>query len=114
MPAHAYDIRPGRVASASMVKVTVLYGPPADPAAFEDYYAGKHLPLAGKMPDVARFEASRVTATPDGGAPPYYRIAEVWYDSQEAMQASMSSPEGRATVADIGNFATGGATVVIS
>jgi uncharacterized protein (TIGR02118 family) len=28
-----------------MVKLTVLYGPPDDPAAFEDHYAGTHVPL---------------------------------------------------------------------
>jgi len=32
----------------------------------------------------------------------------------EDLQASMSSAEGQATVADIGTFATGGATVVIA
>jgi uncharacterized protein (TIGR02118 family) len=97
-----------------MVKVTVLYGPPTDPAAFEDYYASRHLPLAAKMPNVRRFEASRVVGTPDGGEPPYYRIAEVWFDSEQDLQASMSSDEGQSTVGDIPNFATGGATVVVS
>jgi uncharacterized protein (TIGR02118 family) len=97
-----------------MVKVLVLYGQPADPAAFEAYYAETHLPLAAKMPHVARFEASLVVGTPDGGDPPYYRIAEVSYASQEDLQASMGSAEGRATVEDIENFATGGATVLIA
>jgi uncharacterized protein (TIGR02118 family) len=97
-----------------MVKVTVLYGPPTDPGAFEDHYANTHVPLAGKMPNVARFEAGRVIATPDGSEPPYFRIAELWFESQDDLQASMSSPEGRETTGDIANFATGGATVVIS
>jgi len=97
-----------------MVKVTVLYGPPSDPGAFEDYYANSHLPLAAKMPSVRRFEAGRVIGTPDGSEPPYYRMAELWFDSQEDLQSSMSSPEGQATVADIPKFATGGATVVIT
>jgi uncharacterized protein (TIGR02118 family) len=96
-----------------MVKVTVLYGPPADPAAFEDHYANTHVPLAAKMPNVRRFEASRVIGTPDGGDPPYYRLAELWFDSQESLQEAMGSPEGQATVADISNFATGGATVLV-
>ena len=96
-----------------MVKVTVLYGPPADPAAFEDHYANTHVPLAGKMPNVKRFEATRVLGTPDGGEPPYYRIAELWFDSQDDMRAAMGSEEGQATVADIPNFATGGATVLV-
>ena len=97
-----------------MVKVTVLYGPPEDPAAFEDYYAGTHLPLAAKVPDVRRFEASRVVGTPDGSEPPYHRIAELWFDDAAGMEASMGSEEGRAAVDDIPNFATGGVTVVVS
>jgi uncharacterized protein (TIGR02118 family) len=97
-----------------MVKITVLYGAPTDASAFEAYYADTHLPLAAKMPKVQRFEASQVVGTPDGSDPPYYRIAEVLYASEEDLRASMDSDEGRATVADIPNFATGGATVLIS
>jgi uncharacterized protein (TIGR02118 family) len=41
-------------------------------------------------------------------------MAEVWFDSEQDLQASMGSDEGQATVADIPAFATGGATVVIS
>jgi uncharacterized protein (TIGR02118 family) len=97
-----------------MMKITVLYGHPTHPGAFEDYYANTHLPLAAKIPDVARFEASRVVGTPDGSEPPYYRIAELWFESQETLEGAMGSPEGQETVADIPTFATGGATVVIS
>jgi uncharacterized protein (TIGR02118 family) len=97
-----------------MVKVVVLYGPPSDTAAFEEHYANTHLPLAAKMPGVKRFEASRIVGTPDGSEPPYYRMAEVCFDTTQDMQASMSSEEGRATVEDIGSFASGGATVLIS
>jgi uncharacterized protein (TIGR02118 family) len=97
-----------------MVKIVVLYGPPTDPAAFESYYANTHLPLAAKMPNIERFEAGQVLGTPEGGEPPYHRIAELWFDSQETLQATMSSPEGQATVADIPKFATGGATVLIA
>jgi len=93
-----------------MVKVTVLYGPPSGPAAFEDYYANSHLPIAAKTPNVRRFEAGRVIGTPDAGEPPYYRMAELWFDSQEDLE----SQEGQATAADIRNFATGGATVLIT
>ena len=96
-----------------MVKVTVLYGQPSDPSAFEDYYANTHVPLAAKMPEVKRFEATRVLATPGGDQPPFYRIAELWFESQDTMQQAMGSPEGQDTVNDIPNFATGGATVLI-
>jgi uncharacterized protein (TIGR02118 family) len=97
-----------------MVKVTVLYGPPTDPSAFEEYYASTHRPLVDKMPNMKRFEASHVVGTPDGGEPPYHRIAELWFESEETLQAAMGSDEGQATVGDLENFATGGVTVVIS
>jgi uncharacterized protein (TIGR02118 family) len=97
-----------------MVKIVVLYGQPSDPAAFEDHYANTHLPLAAKIANVQRFEAGRVVATPDGGDPAYYRIAELWFNSQEDLQAAMASPEGQETTADISNFASGGATILIA
>lgn len=97
-----------------MVKIVVLYGPPSDPAAFEEYYANTHLPLAAKIPNVAQFEASRAVGAPNGGEPPIYRIAELWFEGQEALQAAMSSPEGEAATSDIANFATGGAQVLIA
>ncbi|HEY2437363.1 MAG TPA: EthD family reductase [Solirubrobacteraceae bacterium] len=97
-----------------MVKIVVLYGQPSDPSAFEAHYANTHAPLVAKMPNLRRFEAGRVGGTADGSEPPYYRLAELWFDSHEDLQASRSSPEGQATVADIGNFATGGATVLIA
>ena len=48
-----------------MVKVTVLYGPPSDPAAFEDYYANTHVPLAAKMPEHAGKRKRQVTVPGD-------------------------------------------------
>ena len=97
-----------------MIKVTVLYGHPTDASAFEDHYANTHLPLAAKIPNVRRFEASRVTPGADGGDAPYYRIAELWFDNGEEMQAALGCDEGTATVNDIPGFATGGATMLVS
>ncbi len=97
-----------------MMKVSVLYGRPDDPATFEEYYANNHLPLAAKIANVQRFETGKVVATPDGSEPPYHRITELWFESEEQMQSSLGSEEGEAAVADIPNFATGGATIVIS
>lgn len=97
-----------------MIKLTVLYGHPDDPADFEDYYANNHLPIAGKIPNVQRFESGKAVAAPEGEDAPYYRIAELWFDDAEQMQESMGSSEGQAATGDIQNFATGGATVLIS
>lgn len=97
-----------------MVKLVVLYGPPADAAAFDEYYASTHVPIAAKLQGVKRFEAAHVVATPDGSAPPYHLIAELYFDSPEELQATMGSAEGQAVSADLANFATGGATFLIA
>lgn len=97
-----------------MVKVIVLYGHPADPAAFDEHYANVHAPLVQKMPGLKLFEVSRVVGTADGGDLPHYRIAELSFESQETLQAALSSPEGQETVGDLPNFASGGATVLFA
>jgi uncharacterized protein (TIGR02118 family) len=97
-----------------VVKVIVLYGHPSDPSAFDDHYASTHAPLVEKMPGLELFEVSRVVGTADGGDLPHYRIAELSFESQEALEAALSSPEGQETVADLPNFASGGATVLFA
>ncbi len=92
----------------------MLYGHPTDPAAFDEHYASVHAPLAEKMPGLKLFEVSRVVGTPEGGELPYYRIAELSFENQEALQAAFGSPEGQETVADLPNFASGGATVLFA
>jgi uncharacterized protein (TIGR02118 family) len=97
-----------------VVKVIVLYGHPADPAAFDDHYANIHAPLVGSIPGLKLFEVCRVVGTTEGVDIPYYRIAELSFESQETLQAGLSSAEGQDTVADLPNFASGGATVLFT
>ena len=96
-----------------MVKVTVLYGHPSDPSAFESYYGDAHMRLVAKV-NLPRTEAARVVATPDGSQPAYYRSFDIWFDDMQQMQQALSSPEGQAMAGDMPNFATGGVTVLIS
>ena len=70
-----------------MVKGTGLFEYPDDPDAFEAYYASTHVPLVDRIPNVQRFEAARIVATPDGSEPPYYRIGELYFEDIEHMQA---------------------------
>jgi uncharacterized protein (TIGR02118 family) len=97
-----------------MVKAVVLYGPPADPDAFERHYADTHTALALRIPGMQRFEAARGVGTPDGGEAPYQRIAELTFEDMSALEAGFASEEGQAAVNDIPNFATGGVTVFIA
>jgi uncharacterized protein (TIGR02118 family) len=93
--------------------LTVCYGHPGDPAAFDSYYASTHRPLAEKIPGLASFTA-RHCASLDGSQPPYFLVAELSFPSQEAMGAALSSPEAQAATADVPNFATGGATMFVA
>lgn len=95
-----------------MAKLTILYGHPEDQEAFEDYYANRHLPFAAQtMPGVQRADLARVTATPDGRQPPYYRIAEMHWADLDALHAALNSPAGQSVLH--GNFVTGEATLLI-
>jgi uncharacterized protein (TIGR02118 family) len=97
-----------------MIKLTVLYGHPSDPAAFERHFNETHMPLVDAMPNLRRFEKALVVATPDGGTPPYYRVVELYFASEEELAASLATPAGRAPGEDVPNYATGGATVLIA
>ncbi len=96
-----------------MVKVIVIYGHPTDPEAFEKYYSETHLPIAAQIPGIAKVELTKVLGTPDGAQATDYRMAEVYFNSMEELQAGMGSAEGQATVSDLSNFATGGVNVMI-
>ncbi len=96
-----------------MQKVTVLYGHPADPNAFEKYYRDHHMPLLAKMKGIAKVEFTKMLGGPDGSSPEYYRMAELYFSDASQMQTTLGSPEGQATAADLANFATGGAKVII-
>jgi uncharacterized protein (TIGR02118 family) len=97
-----------------MVKLMVAYGQPEDPAAFDQHYAETHIPLVQKMPNLRRFEAGKVLGMADGLPAPYYFIAELWFDTLEALQAARQSPEGQAAAVDVGTFSSGGFTLMIA
>jgi pimeloyl-ACP methyl ester carboxylesterase len=64
-------------APAGPVKFVALYGPPADPAAFDRYYAETNVPLAHQLPGLRRVETAQILGTAQGGTAPYYRTAEL-------------------------------------
>lgn len=96
-----------------MIKATVLYGHPTSPEAFEKYYAESHSPLVGKVQGIVKAEFTKFLPNPNGTAAAYYRMAELCFTGPAEMQQAMSSTEGQALAADLPNFATGGATVIM-
>ena len=96
-----------------MIKLTVLYGQPTNKEAFEDYYANTHLPIAANLKGFEKMEYTKFISAPDGSQAAYYRMAEYWFTSPEALQATMGSAEGQATSQDLANFATGGVKLLV-
>jgi uncharacterized protein (TIGR02118 family) len=96
------------------IKVTILYGHPKSSEDFEKYYFGTHMPLLAAARGGKRTETSRCPPMADGSPGPFYRVFEVWLDSQADMVAVTSTPEWKKVVADVANFATGGVTRVVS
>ena len=92
-----------------------LYGQPKDTAAFEKYYAETHLPLlAAHAKEIGFTRGELVKFAPSDGKPaPFYREADVRWDSEEARQKGLASDGWKAVVADIPKFATGGVTVLL-
>ena len=95
-----------------MIRLLVCYGPPEDAAAFDRYYRDVHTPLASKMPHLKSFEVSRGPVVSSDPAVAYHLVAILSYADQADLDASLASPEGKATVADLANFASGGVTIL--
>jgi len=91
--------------------VTVIYNQPKSPAAFEKYYAEKHLPLVTSLQSEIGFthaELTKFTATLDGKKPTYYRQAELYFNSMDDAKKGMQTEGFKKVGADLKNFATGG------
>ena len=91
-------------------KIVVLYPPPADVNVFEQAYVNDHAPMVtpANFKGLTRFVASRVVGTPDGSAPPFHRIAELYFPSLSALQAAAGSATAQEAVAHALLISTGG------
>src|SRR5437762_12229559 len=96
--------------------VIVLYNQPKDTAAFEKYYAEKHVPLFASHAQeigVTRVELVKFPATIDGQRPTLYRTADLRWESRAALERGIATAGFKAVAADLANFATGGVTILI-
>lgn len=91
-------------------RLIVQYGRPSDPAAFDRHYRDVHVGLAQAIPGLLRFTVGHPRSM-DPAAPVPYRIAELDFESADAMGDGMGSAAGRAAGADVATFATGGASM---
>jgi uncharacterized protein (TIGR02118 family) len=94
-----------------MFRISVCYGQPPDPEAFDAYYAQTHTPLTLKIPGLTGFTTGKPRSLMPGRDAPYYMIASLMFDSAEDLKIALKSPEMAAASADVTNFATGGVTL---
>ena len=74
-----------------MAKLVVLYNKPADAAAFDAHYFGKHVPLAKTIPGLRTYEVNATpVATPQGPAD-IHLVAMLTFDSMEAIGAAFAA-----------------------
>jgi uncharacterized protein (TIGR02118 family) len=95
-------------------KIVVIYPRPTDVNAFEKAYLEEHVPLAvEKIKGMTKFAATKVVGTPDGGTAPFYRIAELYFPSMEALQQCAASQGTQEAVAHAFAISTGGPPIIL-
>jgi uncharacterized protein (TIGR02118 family) len=94
-------------------KLVVIYPRPNDIEAFEQLYQKEHVPMAvEKLAGKTKLVATKVVASPQGTAP-FYRIAEVYFPSMQALQACAASEGGKQTLAHAVAISSGGAPIFL-
>ncbi len=96
-----------------MATLIALYKKPADAAAFDDYYFNKHVPLAKTITGLRRYEVNSGAIGSGAGASDLHLVALLSFDSMEAIQQALGSPEGQATAGDLANFAQAGVELLM-
>jgi uncharacterized protein (TIGR02118 family) len=97
--------------------VTVLYNQPKDTADFEKYYRTIHVPLVVANQDeigFTRADLTRFTSTTDGKKPTYYRQAELYFPSMDALKKGIATPGFEKVASDLKYFASGGSIAMIA
>src|SRR3990172_11923335 len=85
-----------------MVKMVALLQRPAHVSReeFHRWWTEEHIPLIRRYPGLRKYVVSLTTGSVAGGADEWDGIAELWFDSEEALAAVYASPEGQAGKAD--------------
>lgn len=97
-----------------MYSLFALYKKPQDVDAFLKHYRDVHTPIVQSIPGLHELRVQRVVASPMGGEPEFFQIAEMRFADKAAFDKAMASEENRAAGKDLGNFAKGLVTLLIS
>lgn len=97
-----------------MAKLYAIYQQPEDEAAFDAYYFTAHVPLAKTIPGLRSYEVTRGNIMGMAGKHGVYLVATLAFDSMESIALALASAEGKATAADLANFASAGVDVLMA
>ncbi|MPZ68009.1 MAG: EthD family reductase [Actinobacteria bacterium] len=70
---------------------------------FIEHWRHNHAPLVLGLPGVKRYVQNCPVEIP-GKEPPYDGVAEVWFDSLEALRTAVTSPQWEVVLGDEKNF----------
>ncbi|MEP7231898.1 MAG: EthD family reductase [Ginsengibacter sp.] len=88
-----------------MAKMTVIYKTPKDIEFFDRHYFDVHVPLAKQLPGLVKYEISDGSIASTTGHSDIYRIANLYFDSMEAIRNAFGSEIGQKCAADRKVFA---------
>jgi uncharacterized protein (TIGR02118 family) len=97
-----------------MALLIAMYRKPDDPAAFNRYYYETHVPIAKRIPGLRGYEVTVGPILVMDGVSPYHLVANLRFDSVAAIKMALESEEGKATSADLANFAAAGVDIYIA
>jgi len=80
--------------------MTVIYKTPKDIESFERHYFEVHVPLAKQLPGLIRYEINDGAILSTTGHTETHRIANLYFDSIEAIKTAFSSEIGKKCAAD--------------
>ena len=83
-----------------MAKMTVIYKTPKDKDFFEKHYFEVHVPLAKQLPGIISYEINDGQIISPTGHSETYRIANLYFESMEAMMKAFQSEIGQQCAAD--------------
>jgi uncharacterized protein (TIGR02118 family) len=73
---------------------------PGEEEDFERHYWDVHVPLAAAIPGTVSLTLTRTDEGLEDSPPSYYRVAETVFESKEALEAAMRTPQWAALRAD--------------
>jgi uncharacterized protein (TIGR02118 family) len=95
------------------VKLMVIYPRPKDVDVLEKVYQDEHVPLAvAKLDGKTKIVATKILGSPQGTVP-FYRIAEVYFPSMQALEACAASEGGKEALAHAVKISTGGTPIFL-